>query len=355
MMTLLKKTLLIIACTICAITAAAQKIKADNPVIDLGQVEYLQPTTATFTLKNTGRKPLAIQKVDTGCNCSVAEYPTHAIPAGEKFDIRITYDARLMGHFDKIIDIYSNASPSPTSIELRGVVVEEVDDFIGRYHFQLGTLVADTNIVNFGDIPLGEIATQHLRVYNPTSKIVTPQLLHLPSYIKAEFSPSSLPPGRSATATLTLDSRFMRNFGYNKTIIYLVSELGERTSTTKQVEAVATLLPEVKTLTPSEQVIAPHITLSASSVSLSTSGNKKSATIDIQNTGHSRLSIHDVRVLSEGFQLSINKRTLSPSEIAKLKIKIDTKRYHPDSTPPRIVLITNDPEQPKVTIDINIL
>ncbi len=350
----MRQRLIIFICLLCCCAARAQKIEAERTTIDVGQVEYFCPVTATYELKNGGHKPLVIDKVDTGCNCSVAEYPAGAIAAGEAFTIRVTYDARLMGHFDKMIEVQSNADNSPMMLELCGIVVEEVADYAGNYPYQLGTLYADSNTLSFDDIHLGELATRRFHIYNPTSGAVTPQIMHLPAYLTAEVSPSTVAPGRSAVVTLTLDSRFMRDYGHERTHIYLGAALGERVAADKLINVDITLLPAVQTLTDAERAVAAKLQLSATEIHLPfTDGKKKSATIEIQNVGKSRLSIYDIDILSEGFQLSLNKRLLAPSETAKLKLTTDPKHAAALSSSPRIVLITNDPDQPKVVITID--
>ncbi len=333
----------------------AQKIKTDTPVIDVGQTEYYHPATASFVLKNAGKRPLEIYKVDTGCNCIAAHYPSEPVPPGEKFNINITYDARLMGHFDKITEVYSNASSSPLTLEMRGVVVEKAEDYSGRYPFRLGELTADCNAVDFDDVYKGEILTQRFHIFNPTSKTVNPQILHLPAYLKAEISPSDVAPGRSALVTLTLDTRNMHNYGYERTQIYLGANLGERVSANKEIEVGITLLPPLQELTPAQKTYAPRLKLSETAVKHPVAdGKKKSSVVSVQNTGKTTLEIYSMRMMAEGIQVSLDKRNIEAGETAKMKIKTDPKKLKNTKRMPRIVLITNDPEQPKATIDIDI-
>ncbi len=338
----------------CSLGATAQRIKVENALIDVGQVEYCRPVTAVFELKNTGRRPLNITKVDTGCNCSAAEYPKGEIASGEDFQIKVSYDARLMGHFDKIIEVMTNADDSPTMLELRGVVVEEPEDYIGSYPFQLGDLSADCNAVSFDDVFQGETLAQRFHIYNPTSKPVNPQIMHLPAYLKAEISPSTIAPGRSAEVTLTLSSLRMRDYGYEKTRVYLGANPGERVSPSKEISVAVTLLPAAVELSEVQKKYAPVIALSARTLNLSAAdGKKRTAVVDVQNIGRSELEIYSLRVVTDGIEVSLSRRRLAPSETAKLKVKTNPKQLPADGRMSRIVLITNDPQQPKVTIDID--
>lgn len=349
-----KKISILAALAFCCLSISAQRIKVENPLIDVGQVEYCRPATAVFELRNAGKRPLTIAKVDTGCDCSAADFPKSAIAAGDKFQIKITYDARLMGHFDKIIEVYGNAGDEPATLEMRGVVVEEPVDYAGSYPFMLGDLSANCNAVSFDDVFEGETLTQHFHIFNPTSKTVNPQIMHLPAYLQAEISPSTLAPGHSAEVTLTLDSRRMHDYGYEKTRVYLGANPGERVSPSKEISVAVTLLPAISELSDLQKNYAPAITLSSQMLKLpAADGKKRTAVVDVQNTGKTDLEIYSLRVVNDGIEVSLSRRTLAPNETAKLKIKTNPKQLPADGRMSRIVIITNDPQQPKVTLDID--
>ncbi len=341
--------------TLACFSAQAQKIQASSTVVDMGQVQFYLPTSGVFELKNTGNKPLEISKIDTGCGCVVANYPTRSIGPGEQFTIQVTYDAKFMGHFDKVIEVYSNASKKPLQLDLRGVVVEEVEDFIGNFPFQLGSLTADCNYIEFEDVRLGEIFQQKFHVYNPTTKAVQPQIMHLPNYLKADVSPSKVAPNRSAEVTITLDSRFMREYGLEQTQIYLGANPGEKVAASKEIGVSVVLLPAVQELPAAQRNMVPHIQLSETILNLPIADKKKkSAVIDITNTGNARLEIQNIQMFTTGLQVQLNKRTLAPGESAKLKIGVDPKQMKNLKTQPRVLMITNDPDTPKVIIGVNI-
>lgn len=351
----MKKLYTLVAFAMMMAGANAQKITTTSPVVDMGQVQFYSPTSGVFELKNTGNKPLQISKVDTGCGCTVATYPTKAISAGESFTIKVTYDARMMGHFDRVIEVFSNASKNPLRLDLKGVVVEEVTDFKGNFPFQLGNLTADCNAIEFDDVRLGEVFQQKFHVYNPTSKTVQPQILHLPNYLKADVSPTNLAPNRSAEITITLDSRQIRDYGLAQTQIYLGSNPGEKVSANKAIDVALVLLPAIQEMTINQRENAPKLDISTTDINLPmTDGKKKSATIDIVNSGHSTLEIQNLQMYTTGLQVQLNKRTLAPGEQARLKVSTDPKQLKDLKTRPRILMITNDPDQPKIVINVNV-
>ena len=335
--------------------AEAQKIQASSEVLNIGQIQYCLPANGVFELKNTGNRPLTISKVDTGCGCAVASFPTDPIEPGASFTVNVTYDARMMGHFCKYVDVYSNASDSPLTLQLSGVVVEEVQDYVGDFPFALGSLTADCNAIVFEDVHLGERIQQRFHVFNPTGKTVQPQIMHLPNYLKAEVSPTKVAPNRSAEVTITLDSRFIHDFGYEDTQIYLGANPGEKVSSSKQIDVSAIFLPAKSTLTEAQKALAPKIEISNTELSIPIAdGKKKTETVIIQNTGKSRLDIQRMQMLTDGLKVELNKTAIEPGETAKLKVTTVPRQLKHIKTLPRILMITNDPSRQKIFVNINI-
>ena len=88
----------------------AQKLQVIDKEIDCGKVEYNKPVTATFKMKNKGGRKLLISDVRVSCGCISAEYPKNEISSGDEFTLKVTYDARQLGHFFKEACIYSNGT-----------------------------------------------------------------------------------------------------------------------------------------------------------------------------------------------------------------------------------------------------
>ena len=70
--------------------------------------------------------------------------------------------------------------------------------------------------------------------------------------------------------------------------------------------------------------------------------------------GKSLLKISSIQMFTSGVKLILGKRELKPGESTKLKVMADCDELQKARQTPRILMITNDPEQAKVTIDINV-
>ncbi len=332
----------------------AQDIVAANDVVDCGQVEYNVPVTAEFELINNGKKSLRISEVQTSCGCMVADYPQQAIQSGEKFLVRVTFDSRQMGHFDKFADVCTEGSDTSLMLRMKGVVVREVKDYSGDYPYQIGSLLADKNTLEFNDVNSGESPQLKIHIRNTGGETVEPVVMHLPDYLEADVSPSKIKSGRAGVVTITLDSKKLDNLGLTETKVFLGSKPGEKVDADKEINVSAVLLPTFLDMTDAELAMAPTIEVSEKELNLGAADGKKKlkGTIMIKNTGKSELRISNLQMFSSALSLSLNKSVLDPGEEAKLKVTANVERMKTSHSAPRVLMITNDPKNPKVEINV---
>lgn len=352
----MKKTIIIGILALAAATASAQRIQTVSDKVDCGKVIYEHPVTARFELQNKGGGKLQISSVHPSCGCTSVDYPKGVIPAGDSFTITATYDARQLGHFSKDIAVYSNASDKPYYLTMTGVVVEEVIDYSGDYPFMLGDIQADINNIEFDDVNRGECPIKRINIRNSTDKAVSPVVMHLPSYLMATVSPSTIAPGRQGVVTLTLDSRKLRDYGLTQTSVFLGAFPGDRVSTSKELSVSAVLLPSFSELTETELANSPQMRLSTETLDLGEFAGKKKRTgvITIENVGRSPLNISSLQMFTTGLMVVLNKTELKPNETATLKITAEAKGLKHARSKPRVLMITNDPLKSKVVIEVNV-
>lgn len=101
-------------------------ITVDVNTYDFGKVKKSkEPIQHIFTLKNTGNKPLIIQRVQTGCGCAKSEYTSEPILPGKEGQITLLYDVNSIGKFNRRITIFSNASNGVITLAVKGEVIEK--------------------------------------------------------------------------------------------------------------------------------------------------------------------------------------------------------------------------------------
>ena len=228
-------------------------------------------------------------------------------------------------------------------------------DFSGNYPYTFVDLRADLNNIEFDDVNRGDRPMQKIHILNSSSQPVSPTVMHLPPYLNANVSPTTIMPGRQGTVSVILDSKKLRDYGLTQTSVYLGMFPGDKVSPEKEIPVSAVLLPAFTEMTESQLANAPQVRLSEENLDFVMNGRtKKTETITIENVGRSDLNISSLQMFTSGLKVKLNKTRLLPNETATLKITAEAKALRGARTKPRVLMITNDPEKSKVVININI-
>lgn len=100
------------------------KAKWDTKTLDLGEVKYRVPTTAEFTLTNTGSDPLLITYAKASCGCTNLKYDKEPIMPGKSSKLSVTYNGSGNGDFRKNITVQTNAEKNRTVLQIKGKVIK---------------------------------------------------------------------------------------------------------------------------------------------------------------------------------------------------------------------------------------
>lgn len=329
----------------------AQRLAVIKGTVECGNVEYNHPAKAVFELKNKGFRRLRLEDVRSSCGCAIVDYPKEDIGAGDKFTISMTYDARQLGHFEKMVRIVSNADKKPVYLTMKGVVCEDVID-VQEYPFTLGDLATDKNDLEFDDVNKGDTPKQIIHIRNTGSKVLEPNMMHLPPYLSASVTPQYLRPGKTGKVEVTLNSDKLRDYGLTQTSIYLGNQLGEKVSDDNEVTVSAVLLPGFADNGP-EKAFPPKAVLSSKDINIDFENkSKRGGEITISNSGKSVLKISSLQMFTSGMKVTLGKREIAPGEQTKLKVVCEKELLMKARSKPRVLMITNDPEMPKVVINI---
>ena len=334
--------------------ATAQKLEAEKMIVDVGRTGYQMPVTATFEFKNKGHRHLKISEVRPDCHCTSIEFPRQEIGAGDKFQIKMTYDARQLGHFDHQAAIVSNASKKPVYIRMKGVVLADYQDVSGTYPVEMGDLRLDKDALEFDDVNKGFEQVQELHVFNNGTQIYQPNLMHLPSYLSAVVVPERLAPNRAGKITVTLHSDKLHDYGLTQTSVYLAGNPGDKVSPDHEINVSAVLLPAFVDMRADQRMRAPKLQMSKQTIDIVFGGKKKKTdVIELTNQGQTELDISSLQMFTGGITVSLGKSKLAPGQSTKLKVTAVRDELLKQRRRPRILMITNDPDQGKVVININ--
>lgn len=332
----------------------AQKLLIEKTTVDIGRMGYKKPATAVFECQNKGNRRLRIEDVKADCYCTTVEFPHGEIGAGDKFQIKMTYNGRQLGHFNHQAAVISNASKKPVYITMKGLVLENYVDLSANFPIVMGDLRLDKNELEFDDVSRGDQLVQELYIYNNGTCDYHPNLMHLPPYLKATVSPERLTSGEVGIITVTLNSSLLHDYGLTQTSVYLAGNPGDKVQPDHEIGVSAVLLPALTGLTDAQKEQAAKLQLSSEGVTIDFEGKaKKTVVIDVTNQGHSELVISSLQMFTPGLRISLAKSRLMPGESTKLKITAIRTDLQKVRTRPRILMITNDPHRPKVTITID--
>ncbi len=99
-------------------------IKWEKTILDIGTIKQYHPTQAVFKFKNIGGKPVIITNAKGSCGCTDIDYPKNPILPGQTTEIIVTYDAELLGVFNKTVTLTMNIERSSQVLHLKGTVVK---------------------------------------------------------------------------------------------------------------------------------------------------------------------------------------------------------------------------------------
>lgn len=340
----------------CPSLAVAQpRLTSNTQSHNFGQVQWKQPVSVTYTITNTGNEPLVLTHVTASCDCSTVDWTRTPILPGEKGMVTATFDASLLGHFEKSVAIYSNAEPHLAYLYFGGEVVSEITDYTRTHPYEIGRLRVNRTELDFPDIHKGDKPEILLEVVNQNERPYEPVLMHLPPYLKMEAKPNVILKGKKGVLKLTLDSDQLKDYGLTQASVYLARFAGDKIDVENEIPFSVVMLPSFAGLSKEDSLNAPVIALSEQEIDLSRKLQKRGKAthhILITNTGKRTLHIDKLQVFNTSLRVFLRKTSLEPGESTKLKVTVYKRNTGNKKHHMRILMITNDPNHPKVTVNV---
>lgn len=350
---MIRKCLLFCMLMHCVVMAAQPVFVPDAEIIKTGEVRFQYPHTVVFGFTNRGDKPLHIKKVHPSCGCTKASHTPGNIPPGGRGEIVVVYDAAILGTFNKYVEVYTNAGKDPEFLSFQGRVVTELTDYTSDFPIDLGNVRMSTNLMEFEYVKPGELLAAELKVVNTEKTPYRPMLMHLPSYMRAEYEPEDIPAGKSGVIRLILDSKGLPSMGLNQTSIYLARYMGDKIGDSNEIVVSSVLLPPVKEPSLAGAAV-PKARLSSEEVQMDMSDKKMRTEVLLSNDGKAPLMVYNLQVFNPAVEVSLSNRKVSPGSTAKMKIRMNRKLIGRFKSRPRILLVTDDPENPVKIVNVTI-
>ena len=340
----------------CLVGLAQPKATFDKKVHEFGVVLWKHPATATFTIKNDGDKPLVISNVTTSCGCTVADWTKTPIAPGATGTVSSTFDAKALGHFYKDIGVYCNAADRPIYLMIQGEVSADSKNYTLTHPFEIGAIRLNKDAIEFDDANKGDKPTMEILVANTTNEVYAPVLMHLPPYMEAVAVPERIGKKGTGKIKVTLDTDKLPKFGLTTATVYLSRFPGDKVGEENAIPVSAVLLPDFSHISQQQRLNPPAVELSTAELTLPSlaENEKKSQKIVVKNVGKSDLEITDLQVFNSALGVQLKKRVLKPGASTKMKITAYGKYLKKVKGTPRVLMITNDPNCPKIIVKVNV-
>ena len=351
---MMRKYVIMVVMGMASAVASAQKISFERTTVNAGSTLWKKPVTAVFKFTNKDREPLIVREVDAGCGCLMPKWSSAPLMKGDDGEISVTYDAKLLGHFDRYIDVYTNAGEKPVRIRMKALVTEVEKKTVEElYPYSVDDILMSANNVEFPDVNAGDSASVEIEILNNSSEVYTPSLMHLPPYITATYQPEMIARGRRGKIQLTLHSDKLPDLGLNQTSIYLARYAGDKVGTNNEIAVSAVLLPDLhyaETFTRK-----PNFQISTTELNIGKLGKKTKLTgqVKLSNKGTGVLKLSKIQAFNQAITVALAKTELQPGEEVAMKVTVDARFLGMSKTEPRVLIITNDPKRPKEVVNVH--
>lgn len=333
---------------------AKPKIVFDKQEYNFGSFkESAGVQTTTFEFTNKGNVPLILNNVQASCGCTTPEWTREPVAPGSKGKIQVSYNpANRPGAFSKTVTVMSNAETPTVILTISGKVEEREKTLAELYPQTIGNLRAKQSYISFVTLKQNDVKTETLELINDTDQPIAVGFKQVPSHIKAQIEPTTIPSKGKGILTVTYDAKAAGTLGFASHRIYL--NLNGENNYNNSIGVSATIEEDFSTLTPQELANAPVASFDSESVDMGDlkQGAKGEHTFTLKNNGKRELIIRKVNSSCGCTAVSPSKNVVAPGESVPIKVVFDStgKKGRQSKT---VTVITNDPKNPTVTLRVS--
>ncbi|MFN6014978.1 MAG: DUF1573 domain-containing protein [Flavobacteriales bacterium] len=102
-------------------------ISFDKMLHNFGTIKEDSDNKASFTVTNTGKNPLIIEKVDVSCGCTTAKKPEKPIAPGQSDKIEVVFHPKVgqLNEQKKTVTVTANTDPKIVVLNIEAFVKEQ--------------------------------------------------------------------------------------------------------------------------------------------------------------------------------------------------------------------------------------
>ena len=165
------------------------------------------PVSCTFTLTNTGSKPVVIYSVSTSCGCTNVDWTKEPLMPGKKGKISVTYSNDEGPYpFDKTLTVYISDVKKPVLLKIRGVSVEQQKPLEESYPIAFGPFALKNTDFLCGNIDQGERKSEAAMVANLSDKPIEVTFTDISDHLDISVHPNPIPARSTAEMSFSVTS-----------------------------------------------------------------------------------------------------------------------------------------------------
>ncbi|MDR0506064.1 MAG: DUF1573 domain-containing protein [Dysgonamonadaceae bacterium] len=88
--------------------------------IEIADLSVGKKSYASFKIKNTGKEPFIIHRVDASCGCTVPVWEKQPVEPGRETEIRLEIQPKETGVFHKTVSVYGNVKDGVITVAVKG-------------------------------------------------------------------------------------------------------------------------------------------------------------------------------------------------------------------------------------------
>ena len=328
-------------------------IEIDKTVHNFGDILLDKgPVSCTFTIRNTGEKPIVIYNVVTTCGCTNVEWTKEPIRPGQTGKISSTYSNDEGPYpFDKSLTVYISDIKKPVILKLRGVSVEEQKPLAEQYPVHYGKLAIKSSDIKAGNLEQGGQKSEAILVANLSDSPLSVSFTDVSDFLSLQVSPNPIP--AKSTAELLFTVTADRSL-WGKNYYWATPVVNGRKELNKDGEAIgfwAFTKEDFSRLTDDQKAKAarPLFKESTFSFGKKNQGDTVHAEFSFKNEGKTDFLVYKVNADACCWSHS-NIPIAKPGETVTFRVHLDTKGMPKGECLTIVTLTTNSPLRPIVNL-----
>lgn len=351
-----RKLTILVAAFLIVASAAAQKptITFQTKEHDFGNINETDGKVShVFEFTNTGTATLVIQNVQASCGCTTPSWTKEPIEPGKTGKIVATYDptGRPNG-FNKNISVRSNATNENEVLYIKGNVISR--NVPNNFPLQMGALKYGSKNIQMNNVAKGKSQTRSISIKNTSNADMKVDVAHLPIYITAVVTPSTLKAGEEGKIDFTFNSSKTSVWGPINDDVYLMLNGKKVISEEYKLVLVANISEDFNGLSTNDKRKAPILELKSPNIYLGQikKGHIIRGKVIMKNSGINPLEVR--RIVNNNAEVTVHPiPSIKGGKEGSLKIDINSKSLPVGNYTRVFSMQTNDPQNPVIVFNLS--